>query len=75
MNTLRRHASRATHVIFGTANDDSQGDQMRVTVIANGLSPMGRRVQPPTAAEPLGVNEVRSPWPTGEGKTAPGTRC
>ena len=46
MNTIRRYAADDAHVIFGTAYDDSLGDQLRVTVIATGLSP-AKRQQPP----------------------------
>lgn len=46
MNTIRRYAADDAHVIYGTAYDESLGDQLRVTVIATGLSPM-RRVQAP----------------------------
>ncbi|MGL6113298.1 MAG: cell division protein FtsZ, partial [Rubrivivax sp.] len=36
------------HVIFGTAYDEGLGDQLRVTVIATGLSSVARRgAQPP----------------------------
>jgi cell division protein FtsZ len=45
MNTIRRYASEDAHVIFGTVYDESLGDQLRVTVIATGLSP-ARRQQP-----------------------------
>jgi cell division protein FtsZ len=38
MNTIRRYAAEDAHVIFGTAYDESLGDQLRVTVIATGLS-------------------------------------
>jgi cell division protein FtsZ len=48
MNTIRRYASDDAHVIFGTAYDESLGDQLRVTVIATGLSSVARRgAQPP----------------------------
>ncbi len=47
MNTIRRYASDEAHVIFGTAYDESLGDQLRVTVIATGLSSSARRAQPP----------------------------
>ncbi len=47
MNTIRRYASDDAHVIYGTAYDESLGDQLRVTVIATGLSPV-RRAQQPT---------------------------
>ena len=39
MNTIRRYAADDAHVIYGTAYDDTLGDQLRVTVIATGLSP------------------------------------
>jgi cell division protein FtsZ len=38
MNTIRRYAAEDAHVIYGTAYDESLGDQLRVTVIATGLS-------------------------------------
>jgi cell division protein FtsZ len=44
MNCIRRYAADDAHVIYGTAYDESLGDQLRVTVIATGLSP-ARRVQ------------------------------
>src|SRR5512140_2261846 len=47
MNTIRRYAADDAHVIYGTAYDEGLGDQLRVTVIATGLSPQ-RRVQQPT---------------------------
>ncbi|APW40924.1 cell division protein FtsZ [Rhodoferax koreense] len=48
MNTIRAYASPDAHVIYGTAYDDSLGDQIRVTVVATGLSRQGaRRTAPP----------------------------
>ncbi|MCX7668799.1 MAG: cell division protein FtsZ, partial [Anaerolineae bacterium] len=47
MNTIRRYAAEDAHVIYGTAYDESLGDQLRVTVIATGLSPQARRQQAP----------------------------
>jgi cell division protein FtsZ len=38
MNTIRAYASADAHVIYGTAYDDYLGDQIRVTVVATGLS-------------------------------------
>ena len=38
MNCIRRYASDDAHVIYGTAYDETLGDQLRVTVIATGLS-------------------------------------
>lgn len=46
MNCIRRYAAEDAHVIYGTAYDESLGDQLRVTVIATGLSP-AKRVQAP----------------------------
>jgi len=46
MNAIRRYASDDAHVIYGTAYDEGLGDQLRVTVIATGLSP-ARRAQTP----------------------------
>ena len=45
MNTIRRYAAEDAHVIYGTAYDEGLGDQLRVTVIATGLSPAKRIVQ------------------------------
>ncbi|MEO7151428.1 MAG: cell division protein FtsZ [Burkholderiaceae bacterium] len=42
MTTIRRFAAEDAHVIFGTAYDENLGDQLRVTVIATGLSPSKR---------------------------------
>jgi cell division protein FtsZ len=46
MNTIRRYAAEDAHVIYGTAYDESLGDQLRVTVIATGLSPVKRAQTP-----------------------------
>jgi cell division protein FtsZ len=46
MNTIRRYAADDAHVIFGTAYDEGLGDQLRVTVIATGLSPAKRMAAP-----------------------------
>jgi cell division protein FtsZ len=47
MNTIRRYAADDAHVIYGTAYDESLGDQLRVTVIATGLSPASRKQATP----------------------------
>jgi len=48
MNTIRAYASENAHVIYGTAYDESLGDEIRVTVVATGLSKQGaRRTAPP----------------------------
>ncbi len=46
MNCIRRYAADDAHVIYGTAYDESLGDQLRVTVIATGLSPAKRQAAP-----------------------------
>ena len=46
MNTIRRYAAEDAHVIFGTVYDESLKDQLRVTVIATGLSPARRQHAP-----------------------------
>ena len=47
METIRRYAADDAHVIYGAAFDESLGDQLRVTVIATGLSSGVRRNQTP----------------------------
>jgi cell division protein FtsZ len=47
MNTIRRYAADDAHVIYGTAYDEGLGDQLRVTVIATGLSPVRRQQTTP----------------------------
>jgi cell division protein FtsZ len=47
MNCIRRYASDDAHIIYGAAMDESLGDQLRVTVIATGLSPQGKRQTAP----------------------------
>ncbi|MCX7240073.1 MAG: cell division protein FtsZ [Burkholderiales bacterium] len=43
METIRAYASADAHVIYGTADDDSLGENIRVTVVATGLSRQGVR--------------------------------
>ena len=44
MSTINAYASPDAHVIYGAAYDDSLGDEIRVTVVATGLSrPSARR--------------------------------
>ncbi|MGD9772909.1 cell division protein FtsZ [Diaphorobacter sp.] len=45
MNTINAYASPDAHVIFGAAYDDSLGEDIRVTVVATGLSRQGARRQ------------------------------
>ena len=51
VNTIRAYASPDAHVIYGTAYDNELGDDIRVTVVATGLSRLGVRRQ----AQPLQV--------------------
>ena len=58
MNTIRRYAADDAHVIYGTAYDESLGDQLRVTVIATGLSSQRRaetRTPPLSVVQPQAV--------------------
>ncbi len=73
MNTIRAYASPDAHVIYGTAYDDSLGDQVRVTVVATGLSRQGQRRSTPvlevvvrtgTDNVPLNVSSAPSGIPT-----------
>ncbi|MBH9552366.1 cell division protein FtsZ [Inhella gelatinilytica] len=48
MNAIKRLAHEDAHVIYGTAYDDSLGDQLRITVIATGLSGERAAAQRPT---------------------------
>jgi cell division protein FtsZ len=52
MTTIRRYAAEDAHVIFGTAYDESLGDQLRVTVIATGLAPAKRAQTPLQVVQP-----------------------
>ena len=58
MNTIRAFASPEAHVIYGTAYDESLGDQIRVTVVATGLAQAGRRVAPPLSVIRTGTDNV-----------------
>jgi cell division protein FtsZ len=59
MNTIRAYASPEAHVIYGTAYDDSLGDDIRVTVVATGLSRLGmRRTAPPLQVLRTGTDNV-----------------
>ena len=61
MNTIRRYAADDAHVIFGTAYDESLGDQLRVTVIATGLSSLARRAaQPPQLVVQQPASQLRT---------------
>jgi len=60
MNTIRRYAADDAHVIFGTAYDETLGDQLRVTVIATGLSSANRKA---TITPPLAVVQPQTHAP------------
>ncbi|MDR1968174.1 MAG: cell division protein FtsZ [Burkholderiaceae bacterium] len=51
MNTIRAYASPDAHTIYGAAYDDALGDQIRVTVVATGLSRPNTRRQPITVVQ------------------------
>ena len=59
MNTIRAYASEQAHVIYGAAYDDNLGDEMRVTVVATGLSAQGaRRAAPPLQVLRTGTDNL-----------------
>jgi cell division protein FtsZ len=65
MNTIRAYASPDAHVIYGAAYDDNLGDEMRVTVVATGLSRQGqRRTAPPLQVLRTGTDNVPFNVPT-----------
>ena len=65
MNTIRAYASPDAHVIYGTAYDDELGDDIRVTVVATGLSRQGaRRTAPPLQVLRTGTDNVPFNVPT-----------
>ncbi len=78
MNTIRAYASPDAHVIYGTAYDDELGDDIRVTVVATGLSRQGmRRTAPPLQVLRTGTDNVPFQVPTlstpQSGGVTPGT--
>jgi len=77
MNTIRAYASPDSHVIYGTAYDDELVDNIRVTVVATGLSRQGsRRTAPPlqvlTSALRTGTDNVPFQVPTLNNPVTPG---
>lgn len=48
MNAIRAYAAADAHVIYGTASDDSLGDNIRVTVVATGLQRKGSHYTKPS---------------------------
>ncbi|WP_114970098.1 cell division protein FtsZ [Rhodoferax ferrireducens] len=65
MNTIRAYASPDAHVIYGTAYDDELGDEIRVTVVATGLSRLGAsRAKPQLQVLRTGTDNVPFHVPT-----------
>jgi cell division protein FtsZ len=65
MNTIRAYASPDAHVIYGAAYDDRLGEEIRVTVVATGLSRQGqRRTAPPLQVLRTGTDNVPFNVPT-----------
>ncbi|MCD6666814.1 cell division protein FtsZ [Hydrogenophaga bisanensis] len=66
MNAIKAYAAPDAHVIYGAAYDDSLGDEMRVTVVATGLSRQGaaRRTAPPLQVLRTGTDNVPFNVPT-----------
>jgi cell division protein FtsZ len=61
MKTIGRYAADDAHVIYGTAYDESLGDQLRVTVIATGLSSGSRsKAEPRPEVRPPPLTVVQS---------------
>ncbi len=65
VNTIRAYASPDAHVIYGTAYDNELGDDIRVTVVATGLSRQSvRRTAPPLQVLRTGTDNVAFSVPT-----------
>jgi cell division protein FtsZ len=60
MNTIRRYAADDAHIIYGAAYDDTLGDQLRVTVIATGLSRSNKQAAPLTVVQPTTAHALRT---------------
>ena len=74
MDAIRTYASADAHVIYGAAYDDSLGDDIRVTVVATGLSRQGvRRTAPPLQVLRTGTDNVPFHVPTLNTPVAGGT--
>ena len=59
MSTINAYASPDAHVIYGAAYDDSLGENIRVTVVATGLSRQNaRRAAPPLQVLRTGTDNV-----------------
>ncbi len=66
MNAIKAYAAPDAHVIYGAAYDESLGDEMRVTVVATGLSRQNaaRRTAPPLQVLRTGPDNVPFNVPT-----------
>ena len=65
MNAIKAYAAPEAHVIYGAAYDDALGDNIRVTVVATGLSRQGaRRAAPPLQVLRTGTDNVPFQVPT-----------
>ncbi|WP_310565521.1 cell division protein FtsZ [Hydrogenophaga sp.] len=66
MNAIKAYAAADAHVIYGAAYDESLGDEMRVTVVATGLSRQNaaRRTAPPLQVLRTGTDNVPFNVPT-----------
>jgi cell division protein FtsZ len=58
MNTIREFAAEDATVIFGTVNDDSMGDALRVTVVATGLGRTTAAKKPPITIVRTGTDNA-----------------
>ena len=59
MNAIKAYAAPDAHVIYGAAYDDALGDNIRVTVVATGLSRQGaRRTAPPLQVLRTGTDNM-----------------
>ncbi|HEX4583283.1 MAG TPA: cell division protein FtsZ [Burkholderiaceae bacterium] len=68
MNTIRAFAAEDATVIFGTVNDESMGDDLRVTVVATGLGKAVAKKAPVTMLRSV----AESPAVVGSTSPAPG---
>ena len=60
-NSIRDLASRGATVVIGTVNDESLGEEMRITVVATGLGNAGSDpLEPPPPLLKGGVNDYRA---------------
>ena len=65
MDTIRAYSSADAHVIYGTAYDESLGDNIRITVVATGLTRQAaRRTAPPLQVLRTGTDNVPFHVPT-----------